>query len=353
MKRLALAYGLLFAAISVVSAQQPQAGAQQPPAQPAPVPQLPAPPPSPPEATPPPPDAQAPTVFRSGASLVSLNVTVTDDSKRFVRGLRAEDFAVYEDGVQQRVQFFEASEVPIDLILLIDTSSSMRDKMSTVHEAALGFLKTLREGDRGAVVAFNDHVSVAQGLTGDRARLEAAVNGTAAHGATALNNALYIALKEFGRAAQQGSDVRRQAIAVLSDGEDTSSLVSFDDVLQLARRSGVSIYAIRVQSEFAGIRARIEPARQQFSESTYSMKTLAQETGGQAYFPGHVNELKHVYAGIAQELSAQYSLGYTPTNGRRDGRFRRIVVRLPLQPMLKPRARAGYTADASVTSARK
>ncbi len=353
MKRLALAFGLLFAAASVVPAQQPQAVAEQPPTQLAPVPPLPAPPPATSQPAPSPRDLQAPTVFRSGASLVALNVTVTDGSKRFVRGLRAEDFAVYEDGVLQRLQFFEAFDVPIDLILLIDTSSSMRDKMSIVHEAALGFLKTLREGDRGAVVAFNDNVAVAQPLTGDRARLEAAVKGTTAHGATALNNALYISLKEFGRAAQQGTDVRRQAIAVLSDGEDTSSLLSFDDVLQLARRSGVSIYAIRVQSQFATFRTQLEPGRRQFSESAYSMKTLAQETGGEAYFPGHINELKNVYAGIAQELSAQYSLGYTPTNARRDGRFRRIVVRLPLQPTLKPRARAGYTADANWTSARK
>lgn len=288
------------------------------------------------------PQQDAPTVFRSGASLVSLNVTVTDGDKRFVRGLSAGDFAVYEDGVQQRVQFFETSDVPIDLILLIDASSSMRDKMETVHQAALGFLKTLRTGDRGAVVSFADTVSVTQPLTDDRAALEAAVGNTRAHGATALNNALYVSLKEFGRAAQQSADVRRQAIAVLSDGEDTSSLVTFDDVLSLARRSGVSIYTIRVQSDSAALREQ-RGGRRYFSDSGYALRTLAQDTGGQAFFPAQASDLKHVYAGIAQDLSAQYSIGYTPSNQRRDGRFRRIIVQLPRLPALKPRARTGYS----------
>jgi VWFA-related protein len=113
----------------------------------------------------------------------------------------------------------------------------------------------------------------------------------------------------------------------------------------------VSIYPIRVQSEFSGLRAQQDPAKKYFSESAYALKTLAQETGGQAYFPGHITDLKNVYAGIAQELSAQYSIGYTPTNARRDGGFRRILVQLPLQPTLKPRARAGYTADADRAAA--
>ena len=287
-----------------------------------------------------------PSVFRSGASLVALNVTVTDEAKKLVTGLRAEDFAVFEDGVQQRVQFFEASQVPIDLILLLDASSSMRDKMTIVQEAALGFMKTLRPGDRGAVVAFSDTVNVVQSLTDDRALLETAVRDTKAEGATALYNALYISLKEFGRQAQAGGDVRRQAIAVLSDGEDTSSLVTFDDVLALARKTGVSIYTIRLQSEFVAARNAVDSTKKLFSDSAYAMKTLAQDTGGQAFFPGMIGELKNVYGHIADELSAQYSLGYTPSNARRDGRFRRIVVRILTNPALRPRARTGYTAEA-------
>ena len=203
-------------------------------------------------------------VFRSGASMVALNVTVTD-GKRLVPGLTATDFAVYEDGVLQPVQFFEAKNIPVDLIILLDTSASMSDKMIVVHEAAAGFLKTLRNDDRGAVVTFGENVNIAQPLTSDRTLLENAVNQAQAHGSTALNNALYVAMKQFARAAQQAGDVRRQAIAVLSDGEDTSSVIGFDDVLAMARKSGINIYTICLQNKYSI--ARAESPRKYFSES--------------------------------------------------------------------------------------
>ena len=117
-------------------------------------------------------------VFRSTSQIVPLNVTVTDPKSQFVHGLTASDFAVFEDGVQQEVKFFHVKDVPLDLIVLLDTSSSMSDKMTIVHDAAIGFLKTLREGDRGAVVTFADRVNVAQELTTDRVALEEAVKGT-------------------------------------------------------------------------------------------------------------------------------------------------------------------------------
>ncbi|HEU4939600.1 MAG TPA: VWA domain-containing protein [Vicinamibacterales bacterium] len=291
--------------------------------------------------------SQPGTVFRSGASLVALNVTVSD-GKRLVPGLEQTDFSVYEDGVLQHLQFFEAHEVPIDLILLIDTSASMADKMEVVHDAAIGFLKTLRDVDRGAVVTFGDNVNIAQQLTSDRAVLEQAVRRAQPHGSTALNNALYVAMKQFARAAQQAGEVRRQAIAVLSDGEDTSSVISFDDVLAMARKSGINIYTICLQNRYSV--ARAESGRKYFSESDYSMKTLAQETGALSYFPQTVQELKGIYAGISDELSNQYSIGYSPSNWRADGRFRRIVVKINAHPEFHPRARQGYTAESSRTA---
>lgn len=289
-------------------------------------------------------------VFRSGASLVALNVTVTD-GKKHITGLTANDFAVYEDGVQQRVQFFESKDVPIDLILLIDASSSMSDKMSLVHQAATGCLKALRPGDRGAVVTFSNGVNVAQELTEDYDALQAAVEAAQPRGATALHNAIYIALKQFGRAAQQSGAVRRQAIAVLSDGEDTSSLISFDEVLALARKSGVSVYTIGLQSKYSLARASDGSGRKYFSESDYGLRTLAKETGAQSFFPEAPGQLKAIYAAIAEEISSQYSIGYTPSNSRADGRYRRIVVRVESRPELRPRARTGYTAEVSRTSA--
>jgi Ca-activated chloride channel family protein len=287
---------------------------------------------------------QSRNVFRSSASLVALNVTVTHGDE-LVTGLHAADFEIYEDGVQQEVRFFEAKSVPMDVILLLDTSASMRDRMPVVHEAARSFMAVLREEDRGAVVSFNDNVRVLQDLTSDGAAIEQAINATTSSGSTAMHNALYIALKQFGRTARQSGDVRRQAIAVLSDGEDTTSVIAFDDVVRLARRMGVNIYTIGLQSRVTRMRKATAPGY--FSQSDYELRTLAKETGARAFFPANVHELKDVYADIAAELEAQYSIAYAPANGRADGQFRRILVRVTADPDYRPRARAGYTADAS------
>lgn len=288
------------------------------------------------------------TVFRSAASMVALNVTVTDGDK-LVTGLHVEDFEVYEDGVRQEVRFFESSAVPLDVILLLDTSSSMRDRMPVVHDAARGFMKILRPADRGAVVAFSDNVRVLQDLTSDADAIADAISSTTARGATALHNAIYIALKEFGRTAQSAGEVRRQAIAVLSDGEDTSSLLSFEDVVTLARKTGVNIYTISLQSQFASLRQAQQLAY--VSNAGYTMKALAKETGARSFFPASNTELQDVYRSIAHELESQYSIAYSPSNVRPDGRFRRIVVRVITDPSFRPRARAGYTAAGSSTTA--
>jgi Ca-activated chloride channel family protein len=285
-------------------------------------------------------------IFRSGASLVALNVTVTDRDRRLVTGLNAADFLVYEDGVPQQVQFFESNAVPIDLILLIDTSSSMSDKIDLVHKAGVGVVQRLREGDRGAIVAFSDGVNVVQGLTSDVPTLEAAILNTRGKGGTALHNAIYVSLKQFGRAARQAGEVRRQAIAVLSDGEDTASLMGFDDMLTMAQQSGVSIYPISLASEYEVARqAAATGGKRYFSETQYCLRKLAQETGAQAFFPQKVGELNAIYSAIAEELSSQYSIGYSPSNGRPDGRYRRIVVRINEHPELRLRARSGYLAE--------
>lgn len=290
------------------------------------------------------PQASKSTVFRSSSALVSLNVTVQDTSAKYVGDLTPADFAVYEDGVKQDVQFFESTAVPVDLIVLIDTSSSMADKIGIVRDAASGFLKTLRAGDRGAVVGFADTVSILQPLTSDHTLLEQAVRGTIPRGSTAMNNALYVSLKQFGVRARQEGSPRRQAIVVLSDGEDTASLVSFDEVLGLAKRMGVNIYTVALQSK------RTQIGRRYFSDADYAMKALARETGAQFFFPTAPAELKSVYGTIATELANQYSIGYVPANLRPDGRFRRVVVQILNRTGLRPRTRAGYTADGIVTT---
>lgn len=283
--------------------------------------------------------------FHSSAALVALNVTVQDHSAKFVRDLQPADFVVYDEGVKQSVTFFESTRVPVDLILLIDTSSSMGDKRDLVHEAASGFLKTLRPEDRGAVVTFADAVTVAQPLTGDQALLQKAVVPPLAHGNTCLNTAVYVALKQFGHAAQASGEVRRQAIVVLSDGADTASGLSFEDVLELARRMGVSIYTVMLQSPYSSRRAAPGFNARGDEDAQYTMKTLARETGAQAFFPQAAG-LKSVYASIAGELASQYSIGYIPQNTSADGAFHHVHVQVVTRPQLFSRTRLGYIAAA-------
>jgi Ca-activated chloride channel family protein len=289
---------------------------------------------------------QARPTFRSGAALVALNVTVQDRSARFVSGLQPADFVVYEDGVKQDVRFFESSQVPFDLVVLIDTSASMRDKLPLVHDAASGFLKTLRPEDRGAVVSFANSVTVLQPLTEDQDLLQHAMGGMQAKGSTCLNNAVYIALKQFGQDARADGDVRRQAIVVLSDGADTASLVSFDEVIALARRMGVSIYTVSLQAPALG------PIIDRVAEDAdYTMKALAKETGAQSFFPA-LSGLKGVYASIAAELASQYSIGYVPANGQADGTFHRVNVQVVTRPELRSRTRSGYTTGTAAAAMR-
>jgi Ca-activated chloride channel family protein len=231
----------------------------------------------------------------------------------------------------------------VDFIVLIDTSSSMSDRMDVVHEAATGFLNTLRPADRGAVVTFADTVDVRQPLTSDHAQLAAAIRGTRAHGSTALFNAVYIALKQFGQTASGSAQVRRQAIVVLSDGEDTCSLIGLQDVMAVARRTGVNIYTVSLQSKQPPAHPAGPPGRR-FDRAEDAMKTMARETGALAFFPD-ATQLKRIYTTIATEVANQYSIGYVPADVHPDGGFRHVIVQIITRPGLYPRTRAGYTAD--------
>lgn len=282
-------------------------------------------------------------IFHSGVDLVVLPVTVTDSRQKYVGGLTRADFHVYEDGRVQEVAFFATDPVPLDLVILLDTSASMGPNLPVAQQAAIGFAHTLRTGDRGAVIAFSDTVRVLQPLTGDLAHLEAAIRRTAANGSTALYTALYVALKELGQQNLKTGEVRRQAIVVLSDGQDTHSLVTADDVLELVRRSGVAIYTIALRSGAAPPQGHAGFSWF-VSESDYLMRTLAEETGGRAFFPLGIQDLIPVYSVIAEELASQFVLGYVSNNPLSVGAYRRVVVRVPSRPDASPRTRIGYLA---------
>jgi Ca-activated chloride channel family protein len=278
--------------------------------------------------------------FRAGVDVVSLNVTVTDSSGRYITDLQKEEFLVFEDGVQQEVTFFSKTPLPIALALLLDTSASMEEKLATAREAAIGFVRRLRPEDTAMVIDFNSRVNVRQGFTNDRAALEAAIRSTSAAGSTSLYNAIYISLKELKKFPTVTAEaLRRHAVVLLSDGEDTSSLLSFDEVLDLARRSETAIYTI-------GLRGRESVQGRGFQEADFVLRQLAQETGGRAFFPSSMAELGRIYDQISEELASQYTLGYSSKNPRRDGQWRRIVVRVARQNAVA-RTKQGYFAPTS------
>lgn len=300
-----------------------------------------------PQAVPRPTDAQGPgapaptgTTFRTTAELVALNVTVTDSRQQYVTGLTKDDFAVFEDGVPQEITFFATTNVPLDLTIMIDTSASMTDKIDFVHQAATNFVHTLRPSDRAEIVGFSDHQQVLAPLTSDVPALERAIQSTFPHGSTALYTSLYIAVEDVSRLARQQQDVRRQAIVVLTDGEDTASMLSFEDLMDAAKRSAVAIYAIRITSPFDPRRMDESVAR--FStESDFALRSLATETGARSFFPFDLKDLNGVYGQIAEELSSQYSIGYMP-RVHRDEAFHRLFVRVLHRVDARPRTRSGY-----------
>ena len=302
--------------------------------------------PSPPQSTtqpppPPPPAGQAQRPqpsFRAGVDLVSLNVTVTDGTARYITDLTAQDFNVFEDGVKQDVTFFNRTNLPIALALLLDTSASMEAKLTTAQEAAIGFSRKLRPQDLAEVIDFDSRVVVLQNFTNTVGDLEQAIRKTSAGGSTSLYNAVYIALKDLKKVvAKNVEEIRRQAIIVLSDGEDTSSLLPFEEVLDLAKRSETAIYSIGLRADGPSTSSR------GFKEAEFVLRQFSQETGGRSFFPNQIGDLTNVYGQIADELSSQYTVGYTSRNPKRDGSWRRLVVRVN-KPNLTARTKQGYFA---------
>jgi Ca-activated chloride channel family protein len=272
--------------------------------------------------------------FRVTVDLISLNVTVVDTRNRFITDLVENNFSVYEDGVKQDIAVFSQEDLPIRMVLLLDTSASMEEKMAFAQEAAVNFVGTMKvEEDLTQVVEFGSRARVLQPFTADRPRLDRAIRMTQAGGTTSLYNALYIALKDLDRRRQ---DIRRQAIVVLSDGEDTSSLVTFDQVMELAKDTDVTIYTI-------SLRQKSRRKSKYFSEAEHVLKKLAEETGGQWFFPDQIQELESVYERIAKELKSQYNIGYTSKNTKRDGSWRRVVVQTDRQNLVV-RTKLGYYA---------
>ena len=290
--------------------------------------------------------AQAPqrrpsdSVFRAGVEMVSLNVTVLDQQQHYLTDLESRDFTILEDGARQDITDFNRTSLPIALSLLVDTSASMEQRLTIAQDAAIGFARKLRPQDLAQVVDFDTRVEVLQGFTADTTALETAIRATQAGGSTALFNALYISLKELAKIRPRTEDdVHRRAVVLLSDGEDTSSLVTYDEVLDLAKRSATTIYAIGLQSRDNGL-------SKGFKEAEYVLRQLATETGGRAFFPQRAEDLAGIYGVIADELASQYVIGYASSNQKRDGSWRRLTVQVN-RTGTTARTKRGYFAPVS------
>jgi Ca-activated chloride channel family protein len=281
--------------------------------------------------------------FGIDVQIVGLNLAVTDPRGRNVPNVSEEDLAIFEDGVRQQISLFTQEKWPITLAVLIDGSDSMTQELPTAQAAALRLLRTLGPQDRALVAQFNQRLTILQDFTSDRETLEAAVGSIETDGETALHTALYVALKDLAAQRREG-ELERQALVVLSDGTDTVSAVSDEQVLELAREGEVNVYAI-------GLRDKSPGALPPEPLATYFLTALARETGGRAFFPAALAELEGVYERIADELRTLYGVAYASSNPRKDGQWRRINIRT-LRPNLLLRHRSGYYAPSAPRLAR-
>lgn len=283
-----------------------------------------------------PPAANRP-VFRSEVEAVNLAVSISD-GQHYVTGLRQDDFQIYENGVRQELSIFAQQQTPISLAILLDVSLSMEQKIAQAEEAAARFVRQLRPQDEAEIVFFNDRVRVVQDFTADTARLDAAIRGAQPSGGTALYTAVYVSLKDLARQRREG-ELRRLAMVVLSDGEDTASLVSDEQALALARKSDIGVYGISLRGPRGASSGRNDNGM-----SRFFITSLSRETGGEAHFPTALGQLNTVYEQVLDELRSQYSIGYVSNNAQRDGKWRNIVVRLLGRPDLRIRHKPGYFA---------
>ena len=276
--------------------------------------------------------------FRGGTELVRLTVTVLDASNRLVAGLDEEDFQIFEDNVRQDLSNFSRQPLPTALSLVIDTSVSMEPRLTVAQGAAIGFVKRLGANDLAQVLSFDSTTKILIEFTQDKDALERAIRRTEASGSTSLYNALYTSLRGLVQLREErGPDIRRQAIVLLSDGQDTTSAISYEDVLDLAKRAEVVIYAIALQDKPDGT-GRNES---EWKENQYVLGQLTTSTGGKSFTVTDPTALPAIYAQIADELSNQYTIAYASKSTRRDGAWRRILVRVT-RPNMTARTKAGY-----------
>ena len=257
-------------------------------------------------------------------NLVVLHATVVDKKGRRIDDLPQTDFRVLEDGVPQKVSVFSHADIPVTMGIDIDDSGSMRDKRAAVNEAALTFVKTSNPDDQVFVVNFNDeyYLDTPGNFASNMGELKAALAKIDSRGGTALYDAVSASLDHLKLGNRD-----KKAILIVSDGEDNASRYSFPDLLKQAQQSNAVIYCIGLLGEeHPGGLFKIHGRGDK--QAAKVLKELADASGGKAYFPRSLDEVEPICVSIARDIRNQYTIGYYPTNAKKDGTFRRVQIEL-------------------------
>lgn len=271
-------------------------------------------------------------VLRVNTDLVVLNVTVTDNSGAYVRGLRATDFKIFEDGKEvpaTAISGFSLQDTPFASVVLLDTSGSMENRMTLARSAAIRFLDGLRDEDVAAVFKFDTKIEQLQDFSSGR-DLAPLAYSVKANGMTVLNDAIVTAAKALNERPE-----KRKAIVVLSDGIDTYSKASATKALDQALALGASIYTVDMSAT--------EGSASRNAQSAAILKNFAEKSGARFVATPGGPALRDAFASIAEELGHQYTLAYRPVNRTRDGKWRNIEVKVDRESV-NVRTRKGYHA---------
>ncbi len=280
------------------------------------------------------------TSIRVDVDLVQVPVTVTDPLNRLVTGLEQENFRVFEDGAEQEIVHFSSEDVPVSIGVIFDLSGSMSNKVDKARLAAVQFFKTANPQDDFFLVTFNDRAQLTSAFTSSVEELQNRLMYTSAHGRTALLDAIYLGLSQM-----RGAHNAKRALLIISDGGDNHSRYNEGDIRNFVKESDVQLYAIGIY-EAVGYRNRTP---EELSGPSL-LTELTEMTGGRTFTVDNLNDLPDTATKISMELRNQYVVGYKPGNHARDGKWRKIRVKLQHTPKgfppLNVYAKTGYYAPA-------
>jgi Ca-activated chloride channel family protein len=297
---------------------------------------------------------QLPTISVT-SGLVHLVVTVTDRRRSFVTDLDQGDFKVLENGNPQDIRFFgRETDLPLRIGLLIDTSNSIRPRLSFEQEAAIDFLNKVirRNKDMAFLMTFDNEPEVVQEFTGDLSRLADSIHNQRAGGGTALNDAIYRASEILSNPPlPTGPDPEvRRVIVVISDGDDNLSDHALSDAIESAIRSETAVYAISTNTDWLAIDDASKPSKYHLAPGDKMLQMFADQTGGRCFFPYRIDDLAQSFLDINTELRSQYFIAYAPSIPLSKGQYRKIDVQTNRKGV-SVRSRKGYYAVPSAVGA--